>query len=121
MADQRAKASIDSILHEKMKRIVKEKGGARTLLEEYNQAVENHIANYYQEEIIKDSLLEKTIQTEIKKIDKHLSSMLGRSGMDISMILVGIIEFLADYFEKDFDEMSEELRKTGAKYYTRKE
>jgi hypothetical protein len=118
MADNRATVKINSRLHEKMKDIVKMKGGEFTLTDEYELAISNHIKSFYEKELLKDSELEKLLDDKISKIDKHLASMLGRTGMDTSMLLMGLIIFLEHYFEADKNVIFERLRKEGARYYT---
>lgn len=117
MADKRNTIKIKSSLHEEMKKIVKLKGGGTTLTKEYELAINNHIKNFYQENAIDNSQIESIIDSKFKKMDRHLASMLGRSGMDISMILMGLILFLEHYFKTDRKVIMEQLRQYGAKYY----
>lgn len=114
----RATQKIDPILHEKMKDIVKRKGADATLYDEYNLAIKNHIAMVMEEELLKDSKIEEIISNEIKKVDKHLSSMLGRTGMDVSMVLMGLILFLEKTLKVDREQIQEKLRRDGARYFT---
>lgn len=118
MADLRVTQKIDPILHEKMKNVVKRKGTHATLYDEYNLAIRNHIAKASEEEILKDSKIEEIISHEIKKVDKHLSSMLGRTGMDVSMTLMGLILFLEKTLKVDREQIQDRLMRDGARYFT---
>lgn len=104
--------------HEKMKEIVRMKGSRRTIFEEYDLAISNHIQNAYQENVIESSNIENILDRKFKAMDKHLSSMLGKNGMTDSMLLVGMIKFLSSYFKIEPDEIIEVLRKEGKIYYT---
>lgn len=118
MADGRANVKINPVLHEKMKELVKRNGNIRTITQEYELAIKNHIAHSLQEGIIKDSKLEEIIENKLSKTDKHLSSMLGRTGMDVSMILMGLIILLEKEFDADKKSIMEKLRQDGARYFT---
>lgn len=111
-------AKVDARLHKKMKDIVESKGKVATLIDEYNLAIRKYIQEYSEEEILKDSKIEDIISTEIKKVDKHLASMIGRTGMDTSMVLVGMIMLLQKTFGVEYDKVVEKLRIDGARYYT---
>jgi DNA polymerase III delta prime subunit len=108
---------VSSSKHEKMKEIVRMKGSRRTIFEEYDLAISNHIQNAYQENLIESSNIENILDRKFKAMDKHLSSMLGKNGMTDSMVLVGMIKFLSSYFKIEPDEIIEVLRKEGRIYY----
>jgi len=69
--------------------------------------------------VIKNSSFEEIIEKNFRKMDRHLASMLGRTGMDAAMILQGFIIFLEHYFKNaKKEDIMEKLRKEGARYYT---
>lgn len=121
MADERANVKIPSVLHEKMKSVTKLKNS--TLQDCYIEAVEKYLKEAYQEQVLEITHADRLIKDEFKKIDRHLSSMLGRTGMDVSMILMGLCLFLRDYFTAsgeeppEIDNILETLRKDGARYF----
>ena len=77
----------------------------------------------YQEKMMETTMVDKLIKDEFRKMDKHLSSMLGRTGMDVSMVLMGMCLFLRDYFTQSGEalpsigDIMETLRKEGARYF----
>ncbi|MEG2110051.1 MAG: hypothetical protein RRY19_09720 [Clostridium sp.] len=111
-------ARVGEDLHEKMKSISKQTG--RLIKEEYDIAIQEYIQRFEEKKLLKDSGLEKMLDEKIDKLDSHLSSMLGRTGLDASMILVGVAYFLESYFEKDINEVFNTLRKDGVDYFTNK-
>lgn len=111
-------ARVGEDLHEKMKSISKQTG--RLIKEEYDIAIQEYIQRFEEKKLLKDSELEKMLDEKIDKLDSHLSSMLGRTGLDASMILVGVAYFLESYFEKDINEVFNTLRKDGVDYFTNK-
>lgn len=115
----RTTTKVDSVLHEKMKELAKK--NRRSLFDEYTEAISKHVANEKQDEFFKDSKLERLLDEKVSRIDKHLASMLGRNGMDTSMILMGLIYFLENHFKESRETIFEVLKKDGARYYTNKE
>jgi len=115
----RTTTKVDDSLHKKMKELAKK--NRRSIYDEYTEALNRYVANEKQEEIFKDSKLEKLLDEKLSRIDKHLSSMLGRTGMDTSMILMGLIYFLEFQFKESRETIFEVLKKDGAKYFTNKE
>lgn len=118
MADDRANVKIDDKLHQRMKKIVEREGGS--LKDSYEIAIEEYIQRKEEKELLRNSELEKMLDEKIDKLDSHLSSMLGRTGLDASMILVGMTYFLESYFEKDIADIFNTLRKDGVDYFTNK-
>lgn len=107
---------IDDYLHEKMKDLAAPgKGG---IIEEYRTALNNHIQNRTKENISRDSGLEVYINERVNKLDKHLASMMARTGMDTSMALMGMIILLEKLLKVDREELILELRKEGARYFS---
>lgn len=121
MADERANVKIPSILHEKMKNVTRLKN--TTLQDCYIEAVTKYLKEVYQEHVLEVTFVDRLIKDEFRKMDRHLSSMLGRTGMDVSMVLMGMCLFLRDYFTESgenppaIDDVLETLRKEGAKYF----
>lgn len=106
---------IDDHLHQKMKKLAGSTKGAIT--EEYRVAITNHIAMKTQENIIKDTNLESYINDRITKAEKHLASMLARTGMDTSMNLMAAVILLSKLLKVNEVEIQNELRKRGARYF----
>lgn len=121
MADERANVKFPAALHERMRSIAKLKN--LTIQDCYYEAVIKYQKEFYQEQVLDVTFIEKLIKDEFRKMDKHLSSMLGRTGMDVSMILMGLCLFLRDYFTRSgeelpsLDDVLDTLRKEGAKYF----
>lgn len=109
---------IDDHRHEKMKRLAGNKRGAIT--EEYRKAIDEYIARRTQESLIEDSYLEQFINTRVSKAEDHIASMLGRTGMDVSMTLMGLLLFLEKFFKGQVsrEALQEQLRKDGARYFS---
>lgn len=108
---------IDTHRHEKMKALAE--ASKRSIIEEYRNALDYYIAKKTQEQMIEDSRLETFINERITKMENHLASMLGRTGMDTSMNLMGLI-WLIDVLMKNVDRKDIELkiRKDGARYFS---
>ncbi|MGL5381750.1 hypothetical protein [Clostridium sp.] len=111
-------ARVSEALHEKMKSISKQKG--TKIKEEYDAALQEYIQRFEEKKVLQDSELEKMLDEKLAKVDSHLSSMLGRTGLDASMILVGLAYFLEDYYEKDIADIFNRLRTDGVDYFTNK-
>lgn len=111
---------IDDNLHKAMKELAGDGKGA--IIEEYRMAVSNHIAVKRQEQISRESGLLEEIFNRIDKLENHLAGMLGRTGMDVSMSLMGLIVLLEKLYKGEVSRASiqEQLRKEGAAYYTKK-
>lgn len=107
---------MDDHLHEKMKQLAGSGKGA--LIEEYREAIRNHIENKTKENISRDSGLEVYFNERMSKMEKHLASMMARTGMDTSMNLMGTIELLSKLLKIDKEQIILQLRKDGAKYFS---
>lgn len=116
MSDTHTRVGIAQ--HEKMKSISKEKG--IDIKEVYAEAIEEYIKLFEQEKIVADSKLEEIIDARLNKLEKHLASMLGKTGLDVAMILTGLARILEDTYNEDPADIYENLRKFGAAYYTQK-
>lgn len=111
---------IPDYLHNVMKELAGSKRGA--INKEYLEAIKNHIALKKQEELKRHSNIIDDISNRIEKAENHLASMLGRTGMDTSIVLMGIVELLEKLYagNKSRVDIQNELRKLGALYYTKK-
>lgn len=109
---------IDDNLHSKMRDLAGPDRGA--IQEEYRKAIEQHIARKTQEAMVRDTNLENYINERITRAENHLASMLGRTGMDTSMVLMGLLLFLEKYFSGKItrEDLQEHLRKDAARYFS---
>jgi aspartokinase len=131
-ADNRRNIKLSPILYDKVSDIVKKennKGNTITIYSEVNNAVEKYVAEYNQEEIINTSKIEQLLEEKISKHDKHIASMLGRTGIDVAMILIGISDILIRFYKDDDEFKSAELsvqdiikvlRTDGVRYFSNK-
>lgn len=103
--------------HIKMKEIARKKG-RRYVKDVYDEAIENYIKEYTQESISRDTSLENYLNNRITKAEDHLASMLGRTGMDVSMVLMGLIMFLEKATNLTREELYRKLRVEGARYFS---
>lgn len=113
-----AKVRIPYNLHNEMKALAGTNRGA--IYQEYIEAISNHIKVKKQQKFLDDTELESFINDRIGKAENHLASMLGRTGMDVSMTLMGVILFLEKFFAGKVtrEEIQEKLRIDGARYFT---
>lgn len=116
MNDGYDRVLIDSVLHEKMKSLAKEENVS--IIDEYREALKEHIRIKTSEKVARDSGLEVYINERITNMDKHLASMMARTGMDASMILMANVMLLENLFKMERKELMGKLRKDGAKYFT---
>ena len=109
---------IDDHRHEKMKQLAGNARGA--IINEYRKAIDLYVENKTKENIILDSKIEEFISERVTKAENHLASMMGRTGMDVSMVLMGLILFLEKFFDGKVtrEQIQEKLRKDGARYFT---
>lgn len=108
---------ISSHKHEKMKQLSKMSG--ETLIQTYEKAIDHYIELKTQENIVMDSNLEVFINNRISKAEDHLASMLGRTGMDTSMVLTGLVLLLENIMKNvSKEEIYHKLRKDGANYFS---
>lgn len=118
MSDNRANIKINERLHQRMKKVAEREG--LNLKDSYENVIEQYLQSKEEQELLRNSELEKMLDERFSKMDKHLSGMLGKSGLDTSMVLVGMAYFLEDYFEKDITDIFNTLRKDGVEYFTNK-
>lgn len=92
----------------------------RNIKDEIEYALQCHIKEFRQEQIMKESNFESLLNDRFGKLDKHLSSMMARTGIDVSMTLMGVVTILAKFMgtEEEKEVVLEILRKSGVKYFT---
>lgn len=118
--DTRSTIKIDSSIHDEMVKIAKAKGN--TVTSEYENIIKNHIKRYSEQQILKNSELEEMLDEKLNRIDKHLSSMLAKTGIDVDMILTGLIyKWLEENKSLNFDSMYTNLRESAVTMYKRKD
>ncbi len=108
---------MDTSRHVRMKELAEKNN--RNIIDEYREAIDNHIMRMAQEEILDNSKIETIINERVKKAEDRIAGMLGRTGMDTSIVVMGLIDFLAKFFKIDRKELYDDLRKRAAQYYTR--
>jgi hypothetical protein len=126
-SDNRRNIKIAPHLYDQISDVVKKeknKGNNTTIYEEVNRAVENYTTAYNQDDLIANSKLALLLDQKLTKHDKHIASMLGRTGVDVSMALIGIanilIELYGDEVEVKVTDVLKNLRSEGVSYYTNK-
>lgn len=114
---------IDSSLHEKMKSIsIKNK---TNIVNEVEKAIRKYIQSESEKEILVDSSIEILINKKMDKVDKHLSSFLGKidkSLMNIQATDITLLKkFMEVYTDGKFDEIEllEYMEHKGEKFYKR--
>ncbi|EJW14376.1 hypothetical protein M5X02_01775 [Paenibacillus alvei] len=108
---------IDDHLHERMKQLVKMKN-SRSLAEEYRQAIEHWIAQETQSILLADSQILHRLEHRITNAEERLAKMNGRTGMDISIVLTGILNLLAKQYGVSERQVYEELRPVAAAHFS---
>lgn len=100
-----------------MKKLAGNDRGA--IIEEYRKAIDFYIASKSQESLLKDSQLENYINQRISRAENHLSSMMARTGMDVSMVFMGMIMLVERLSNGKYtkQELFELLRTEGARYF----
>ncbi len=108
---------MPSHLHEKMKDLAAKNN--RKIVEEYEECLERHITNFYQENLLAETRLEEYIDKKLKKAEDRLAGMLGRTGMDTSILVMAMMQYLSREFDTDRNTVFNEFRKQAAQYYSR--
>lgn len=116
-----AVTKLDARLYEKLKERAKARPGG-TIQNELNNAVRFYLAEEAQRDIEEFSGIEKLLQHYNNKLDKHISSMIARVTMDVSMLLMGQIMMLKKDFSTPEHKLSDErvmeiLIAQGARYF----
>lgn len=115
---------IKQDLYNKMKEISVSTG--RNITKEFEYAIQCYIKDYRQEQVKRESNIESLLNERFAKLDKHLSSMMARTGMDVSMGLMGTINILKLVLDQTTSvgemtqvEIEEKLRVLGAAYFAK--
>lgn len=117
--DNRGSIKINSNLHERMKKFCNQND--KKIGEEYEKAISIYLETNDKNELSKISLLDDVLEKYFSKLDKHLSSMMAKNGIDTSIILIGLLRFLSNEYEQPAKILLESLKKDGIKYFTNKE
>lgn len=88
--------------------------------DEYERAIRNHLKEQAQIDILKETEFETILNNRITKAEDHLASMMGRTGMDVSMTLMGVLVMMEKMFAGKVtrEQLQNELRKQGARYFS---
>lgn len=108
---------VDEAKHEKMKSIAK-KRGYKKIQKVYDEAIDAYIKSVSQEIIKQDSGVELYVNKRITSAENHLASMLGRTGMDTSMVFMGLVMLLEKITNEDRESLIRKLRIEGARYFS---
>ena len=114
---------IRSDIHFKIKEIADKEN--RTLQEVLDQLLIYALKNYYTDEVLKQTDIEKIINNRLDKTEElilkgteRLASLQARVGIDNSMALMGVITLIEKILELDKKAVQNELRKQGALYFS---
>lgn len=119
-----ATVRVDDAIHQKMKDLAV-KNKTNNIAKEYEKALKKYIANEYQNQILAESSIELLINKKIDKVDKHISSFLGKidkSLMNIQATDITLLKkFMEVYTDGKFDEneLLEYMEHKGDKLYKR--
>ncbi|MNW32243.1 hypothetical protein D3C74_91830 [compost metagenome] len=108
---------VNVSLHEKMKKLAKEKQ-TRSVAEEYRMAMESWIAQETQNLLLADSQILSVLEHRITKMEDRLAKMNGRMGMDVAVALMGMLNLLASQYGVREDQIYDELRPLAVQHFT---
>lgn len=91
---------VDATLNEQMKAIASTTSHMSTK-DHWNEAAKYYIKNYHEQTLAETIGFERIIRDEIQKLDKHISSFIGKIGMDNSQALVILIQLILAMDEKE--------------------
>lgn len=127
------KQSIPSPLHAKMKELAKLNN--RPIIREYEEALEQWIAQQKQDIILADSKLDKIVLERLMLMEERLNGIIedrviplqARYGMDTAIVLMGVLRLLSNIEnhkgnESDpygVNEIYNSLRPVASKYFSR--
>ncbi|WP_268626991.1 hypothetical protein [Paenibacillus alvei] len=111
------KQSIPSHVHERMKQLAKLNN--RPIIKEYEAALDNWIQQQTQDILLADSQILNRMEERITKAEERLARMNGRTGMDVSIVLTGILNLLAKQHQVTEKQIYEELRPIAASHFSR--
>lgn len=97
---------IDSSLHCKIKEMAKK--NKTNIVYEVEEALRKHIQNKSEEEILVDSEIEILINKKLEKVDRHLSSYIGKLDKNIYKLLASNLLSLRSSRPDLYEKYSEE-------------
>lgn len=110
-------------IHEKVKSIAEKKN--ITIKEVYEEAMKRYIQAEAQEDLLRETDIERIINNRISKTEEQinrsverLAALEARVGIDNSMSLMGIIVLLEKLLKLDRESIQNELRKQGVLYFS---
>lgn len=110
-------------IHEKVKRIAEKKNV--NIKEVYEEAMNRYIQAEAQEDLLRETDIERIINDRISKTEEQinrsverLAALEARVGIDNSMSLMGIIVLLEKLLKLDRESIQNELRKQGVLYFS---
>ena len=110
-------------IHEKVKSIAGKRNVS--IKEIYEEALTRYIEAEAQEEILRETHIEETLNNRISKTEdlinksvERLASLEARVGIDNSMTLMGVIVLLEKLLKLDRKDIQNELRKQGVTYFS---
>lgn len=108
---------VDKHRHTKMKELAAKKG--RTIQDTYREAIDQYLANETQEIILADSQIERIMNERLARFENRLAAMMGRTGMDVSIILMSLMPMLEKAYGKKRNEIYNESRRAAAEYFSK--
>lgn len=110
-------------IHEKVKSIAEKKNV--TIKEVYEEAMKRYIQAEAQEDLLRETDIERIINNRISKTEEQinrsverLAALEARVGIDNSMSLMGVVILLEKLLKLDRESIQNELRKQGALYFS---
>lgn len=110
-------------IHEKVKSIAEKKN--ITIKEVYEEAMKRYIQAEAQEDLLRETDIERIINNRISKTEEQinrsverLAALEARVGIDNSMSLMGVVILLEKLLKLDRESIQNELRKQGALYFS---
>lgn len=104
--------------HERMKQLQKLKG-TESLTEEYRMALDAWITQESLNIMLADSQIMEMLESRLTKMEDRLVKMNARTGMDVAIALVGILNILAKKYNVSETKILEELRPVAAKHFSK--
>lgn len=105
-------------LYNQIAKIQQEEGQRTTIQEEINFALAFYIANRHQETILAHSKIEEILENRLGRFENRVAALLGKVGMDTSIVLIGFLQFLSTELNVKYDDLYDQLRGLAAKYYS---
>ncbi|WP_240431938.1 hypothetical protein [Paenibacillus aceti] len=111
---------IDEHLHIRMKELAAKKG-TTSIADEYRKALEHWIAQETQNILLADSQILSVLEHRMTKMEDRLAKMNGRTGMDVSMTLMAVLNLLAKHYGVREDQIYDELRPAAVQHFSGKD